>query len=353
MTEIMTREEIQQWKKQELLKFFTIYINTYKRFRELPRPKNKEEREKEEIQETPRKKKIQIKNRQGSNREILENVPLNNINKNILIIGTSGTGKSELMRKIEEELQPKLKILFKPDREKSYNINKHRPFIPEDRTNFLEAWRESIKPNNKGYMLIQEEITIQEMRKENQEHQELINEIRHKKEKSSKLDIGIYNMIEDRLKHLFMNRTKEIRKHGKISMEGMTEDEYLFFSDYILRMNYNELLDEIISIDEIHRLTPLMDGLISQITREIRSRGGIIATSQSLSDLPPFLINNFGTIFIFQDIDKRDLEYFEEIDSDLKEDILKLENHEFIELRSYKISKRDGQRYKMELILND
>ena len=51
------KQEIQEWKRQELLKFYTIYKNSHKRFLELPRPKKKEEQEEEEIKETIRKKK--------------------------------------------------------------------------------------------------------------------------------------------------------------------------------------------------------------------------------------------------------------------------------------------------------
>ena len=358
--------EIIEYERKQLYKQYKIFLTAYYKALEIQkkqktektknREKEQEEEEEEkqeEIWESKKNIKVRILNRQGSEREIIQKLPKNNLNKNILIIGTSGTGKSELLRKIEEEEKPRLKILFKEDNEKAYRINKHRPYIKEDRTNFLEAWRESLKPNSIGYMLIQEQIQIQEIKKEGQTYEQMINEIKIQKQEASKLDIPVFNMIEDRVNHLYINKTRKIKNKGKISMQDMTEDEYLFFSDYILRLNYNTLLNEIISIDEIHRLKPLMEGLIAQITREIRSRGGIIATTQSLSDLPPELINNFATIYIFQDFDKRDLEYIKEIDEDLKEDVLKLENHEFLEIRSYKIQKRTGQRYKMELIIDD
>lgn len=358
--------EIIEYERKQLYKQYKIFLTAYYKTREIQKKqktektKNREKEQEEEeeekqekIWESKKNIKVRILNRQGSEREIIQKLPKNNLNKNILIIGTSGTGKSELLRKIEEEEKPRLKILFKEDNEKAYRINKHRPYIKEDRTNFLEAWRESLKPNSIGYMLIQEQIQIQEIKKEGQTYEQMINEIKKQKQEASKLDIPVFNMIEDRVKHLYINKTRKIKNKGKISMQDMTEDEYLFFSDYILRLNYNTLLNEIISIDEIHRLKSLMEGLIAQITREIRSRGGIIATTQSLSDLPPELINNFATIYIFQDFDKRDLEYIKEIDEDLKEDVLKLENHEFLEIRSYKIQKRTGQRYKMELIIDD
>lgn len=358
--------EIIEYQRKQLYKQYKSFLTAYYKTREIQkkqktektknREKEQEEEEEENQEETWENKKnikVRILNRQGSEREITQKLPKNNLNKNILIIGTSGTGKSELLRKIEEEEKPRLKILFKEDNEKAYRINKHRPYIKEDRTNFLEAWRESLKTNSIGYMLIQEQIQIQEIKKEGQTYEQMINEIKIQRQKASKLDIPVFNMIEDRLKHLYINKTRKIKNKGKISMQDMTEDEYLFFSDYILRLNYNNLLNEIISIDEIHRLKPLMEGLIAQITREIRSRGGIIATTQSLSDLPPELINNFASIYIFQDFDKRDLEYIQEIDEDLKEDVLKLENHEFLEIRSYKIQKKTGQRYKMELIIDD
>lgn len=295
--------------------------------------------------------KVQIRTIEGTDQEIINTIPRNEINKNILICGTSGAGKSELLRQIEEEFKIQLKIIFKEDKEKCFNIYKIRPYLEKDRVNFIDSWKEQKNNDINGYMLIQEQIYIEELKEENQDLKNLKIKIKQLKDKVEKIDKPIINMIENKLKHFYPGEVIKELSHKKISMENLTEDEYIFFSDYIIRNQYEELLNNIISIDEIHRLKPLLPGLLTRITREIRSRGGLIATTQSLSDLPGEMISNFGTIYTFQTMDKRDLEYLNLIDEKLKKDILQLEDHEFIEIRSYPKLKKLGNNIKMELRL--
>ena len=274
---------------------------------------------------------------------------INPLNRNVLIIGSSGAGKSLLLREVERVLSPELKLIFKSDGEKCYNVSLHRPYYKNDRVNFLDAWQESLKIDTQGYMILQSFITLQKFKFSDQTLVNLKTLISDELKKDKDiLELGYLSLLDSRLNILYPPRERGFRDfEHKITFEDLSEDEYLFFSDYLLRMKYGEILNEIISIDEIHRLRPLMDGLISRITREIRSRGGLLCTSQSLSDLPPALVNNFGTIFCFNTIDLRDLQFFEKIDPDLKDSILHLEDHEFLEIRTFKKQKKLGHLEKM------
>ena len=293
---------------------------------------------------------IQMYTMQGSSTGTRSSPPLNSLNRNALIVGSSGAGKSTLMREIERLTPPRLKLIFKSDSERALAIKDNRPFLEQDTTNFIESWKESLKADTSGYMLIQEQIIIENIRESGQSLTELRRTIQKRKDSSEKLEAPIYKLIEQRLAHLYPSFTRELRADGKLSFDNLTEDEYLFFCDYILRNAYGALQDEIISIDEIHRLKPLLDGTIARITREIRSRGGLIAATQSMSDLPPALINNFASIYVFQDFDIRDLKYFDKIDATLRADILNLAPHEFIEIRSYRQHRIQGSLYKMEIV---
>ena len=302
---------------------------------------------------------IRLKTGQGSETTEIKEPLKNTLNNNILICGTSGTGKSTLMRYIEKINQPKLKMIYKNDGEKSLSIDKNRPFLTTKRNNFLDSYNNSQSNKQIGYMLQQEAIFLEKItfkmldtEQEKNTIKTILKEITEEKKKSEKIDIPVLRMIENRINHLypFSNYTKTDRYNQKISFDQMAEDDYLFFSDYILRNQYDELLNEIISIDEIHRLKPLLTGIINRITREVRSRGGIMATTQSLSDLPPSLINNFGTIYLFTTLDQRDLEFLGKIEEKLPKVILNLEDHEFIEIRSYPKYRSKGYSYKMEII---
>ena len=294
--------------------------------------------------------KIQTRDLHGHDLEIQKEIPLNKGNQNILICGSSGSGKTTLLRKIEETFQPTTKILFKADQEKSIKLTDHRPFFTEDRTNFLDSWQESHQADTTGYMILQEQIILENNKEKNQTLNELTATLRKEESKSQELEKIILKTILSKIRTLYPSQPEKTFNFQKINMEGMTEEEYQFFSSYILRIKYEQLLNEHISVDEIHRLKPLMPNLLTRITREIRSRGGLLATTQSISDLPPEMVNNFSTIFLFETLDNRDLKFLELIEPKLKETVLELENHEFIEIRSFNKLKRKGQNYKMELL---
>ena len=294
--------------------------------------------------------KIQTKDLHGHNLEIIKETPTNQGNQNILICGSSGSGKTTLLREIEENFTPTTKILFKADQEKSIKLTDHRPFFIEDRINFLDSWQESHQADSTGYMILQEQIILENIKEKNQTLNELSAALRKEESKSQELEKIILKTILSKIKTFYPTQPEKIFNFQKINMEGLTEEEYQFFSSYILRNKYEQLLNEHISIDEIHRLKPLMPKLLTRITREIRSRGGLLATTQSISDLPAEMVNNFGTIFLFETLDNRDLQFLELIEPKLKETVLELENHEFIEIRSFNKLKRKGQTYKMELI---
>ena len=285
----------------------------------------------------------------GTEQETLSSPPLNPLNRNILICGTSGSGKTVLLRELEKIQPPKLKLIFKADGEKSLSVAKNRPFIQQDRVNFLDAWKESNTADNQGYMILQEQNIMERLREQGDTLQELRRKVKAEAERAKDLDKVILNTIYHKLTHLYPLTPSDTLTGAKLNMEGMTETEYQFFSDYILRQRYQEITEEFISIDEIHRLQPLMKGLLTRITREIRSRGGLLATTQSLSDLPPEMTNNFATIFLFQTIDSRDLKFLEQISDRLRETVLILEPHEFLEIRSFPQLEKSGQNYKMEL----
>lgn len=290
-----------------------------------------------------------IKSLHGTEQETLSSPPLNPLNRNILICGTSGSGKTTLLRELEKIQPPKLKLLFKADGEKSLSVAKNRPFIQNDRINFLDAWREAQENASQGYMILQEQVIMERLRETGDSLGELRRKVKNELERARDLDKAILGTILHKLTYLYPLTPSESVLGAKMNMEGMTETEYQFFSDYILRQRYEEITEEYISIEEIHRLQPLMKGLLTRITREIRSRGGLLATTQSLSDLPPEMLNNFSTIFLFQTIDSRDLQFLSQISDKLKETVLILEPHEFLEIRTFPKLEKSGQNYKMEL----
>lgn len=295
---------------------------------------------------------IEIRDLHGRKTGETPNPIQNGINNNILICGSSGSGKTTLLKYIEKQEQPDLKIIFKEDKERSTRIKNHRPFIQRDRINFLDSWKESQEVDNTGYMILQEYLQLESIRKEGEtigEMNKRINEL--EKDTKNGIETTILRNIQSKIRTLYPSKTEEkIPIQTTLSMEELTEHEYHFFSSYIIRNKYDELLNQKISIDEVHRLKPIFP-LIGRISREIRSRGEILLTTQSLSDVPSDIINNMGSIYLFQTLDQRDIKFLGEISERLKESILQLDEHEFIELRSFRRMEKLGRPFKMELII--
>lgn len=306
--------------------------------------------------------KTQIMNGEGG---IIDkgDIPINTEpNRNILIIGSSGTGKTYLGDIIKELYKPKINIIFKEEKGKEYfKVKNYRPEI-SDKVNFLNSFKDTLEISEMGIMGSEIIPTLKTIL----ENTGSINELkeRMKEEKNIKkgmLEKEIINYIKEKINSLYPNIEQKneykIIKYNKtnnensiISLDNMTEYEQIFFSDYLLRLNYSIIKDEPIMIDEMHRIKILSNGIISQIIREIRHKGQFIAISQSLTDLPDHLLNNFGTIIQFRSLNFSDLEKYRIINKDLPNEIMNLENHEFIEIYDYIHNIKHGRMRKYKII---
>jgi len=310
--------------------------------------------------------KIIDKNETGTVIKEMSNVPTNeSFNKNILIIGSSGSGKTFLGKILREEKQPELTFLYKEDGNytRVTRIKEYRSSITPDldRPGFINAFIETQNLSEIGIM--GSSLTTALYSVYGDGNLEVIRKkIRAKLLERNSIENSIYNYIYGKLSLYYpekkLNGQKQLagetersteiarveinKENNLLSFAAMTQEEQIFFSDYLLRilMKSQELSG--IMIDEIHRLKQLNTGIISEMVREIRHKGYIIAITQSLSDLPDDLINNFGTIFQFQSSHFKDLEKLRAIDKDLPEVVMNLGPREFIELKRYNREARQG-----------
>jgi len=272
-----------------------------------------------------------------------EEIPINqNFNRNVLIVGSSGSGKSFLGNLLYSQTQPYTTLIYK--RDENYpiplQIARHRISPRINKNSFLDAFTESQNIQEIGIMgssiLSILEETFRYIEKLN--FQGLKEELEREKDLIKK---GVINYVYSKLK-LYYPTSKEIISDKRtlplkniLSMEDMTQEEQIFFTDYVLRTTIGEIEERGLLIDEMHRLKQLNEGIISQIVREIRHKGFLIGITQSLSDLPDGLISNFGTIFAFHSLNFTDLQKYKTIDNNLAQEILKLREHEFIEVQNW------------------
>jgi energy-coupling factor transporter ATP-binding protein EcfA2 len=272
-----------------------------------------------------------------------EEIPINqNFNRNVLIVGSSGSGKSFLGNILYKQMQPYTTLIYK--RDENYpiplNISEHRISPRINKNSFLDAFTESQNIREIGIM----GSSIPSILEETFRHIEKLNFKGLKEELEGEKDLikrGVISYVYSKLK-LYYPTSKELI-HDKrtlplkniLSMEDMTQEEQIFFTDYVLRTTIGEIEERGLLIDEMHRLKQLNEGIISQIVREIRHKGFVIGITQSLSDLPDSLISNFGTIFAFHSLNFTDLQKYKTIDNNLAQEILKLREHEFIEVQNW------------------
>jgi len=323
--------------------------------------------------------KILIKNETGNVISELSRIPTNErFNKNILIVGTSGSGKTFLGKVIRQERKPQLTFIYKEDGNfnKAINVKEYRYNIAPnlDKNSFIDSFIEAQNLSEIGIMGSSLTTALYSVYG-NGYLEDIRKKIRTKLLGKNNLEASVYSYIFGKINLYYPEESKKLsriknrqltgegqvnKEVEKITVNGeniilsfsdMTQEEQIFFSDYLLHilMRSHELSG--IMIDEIHRLRQLNTGIISEIIREIRYKGYIIGITQSLSDLPDDLINNFGTIFQFNSTHFTDLEKMKIIDEELPDTVMNLRIHEFVELKRYKQEIKEGYKSIYEVVV--
>ena len=277
--------------------------------------------------------------------ETLFHLPTNdNFNRNILIVGASGSGKSFLSALLKNERKPKITMIFKEDKtyesSKVLRISDLRIPPETDKAAFLTSFSEALDIGQIGIMasaipsvLSKAYGTAEQMKRR------LKTSIEKQKGLEAEIQRFVLSQMElfypDEYRKKLENLTDRIRA-TVLSLDGLSQQEQIYFADYILRILQKSISGEGLLIDEIHRLKSLNQTIISEIVREIRHKGYVIAVTQSLSDLPEALINNFGTIFHFNSIHFSDLRNLATLDPEIPDTISQLEPRQFIEVRRFR-----------------
>jgi len=304
--------------------------------------------------------KVLSKSVSGTVMKELTKIPINEeFNRNVLIVGTSGSGKSFLGKIVREERRSELTFVYKEDGifKEPIQIREYRhDIMPSlDRNSFIDAFIDTQNLSEIGIMGSSLTTALYAVYGSGS-LEEIKRRIRTKLLDRSSIETMVYSFIYGKLSLYYPDRRITDRKQltagvggvdmeiEKIAMEkessvlsfaGMTQEEQIFFSDYLLRVLMRGREIRGVMIDEIHRLKQLNAGIISEVVREIRHKGYIIGITQSLSDLPDDLVNNFGSIFQFHSTHFRDLEKLRIIDAELPSTVMRLRPHEFVELRRY------------------
>ncbi len=270
--------------------------------------------------------------------------PTNNksANDHTLITGTSGTGKSYIGKNLYPN--PDLLMNFKPDPlyknnskiGKLINIKVEKE---SEKNAFIDAFVYGMDIDIKGIMASQISPILRELLDKANNIKEMIIALNH--ENIGTIQGGIEKIIKNNLEAIQkMDEGKIQQNHIDLSNEiKLLQD---FFAEFELRKlyNYNEINSNKISnnkqiyIEEMHHLGR-KETILNQMLREYRTKGQIIGITQSLSDLDPEIMANFGHILIGKTINPRDIAIFRDISDILPKLIPRLPPRVFLNLEEF------------------
>lgn len=117
---------------------------------------------------------------------------------------------------------------------------------------------------------------------------------------------------------------------------GMGKFRAEFGAELVLRNLYSHLDGSfgVMVIDEFHHVAK-SGSVLDTLLREFRVSGRLVGISQSLSDVVPSMLSNFGSIFLGRSVHALDLKFLDQIDERLPRLVVGLPAYSFLALHEY------------------
>ena len=276
-------------------------------------------------------------------------------NQNLLISGSTGQGKSKLMRLVIETM-PNSKTIFSYKENDEYlqiegnfiaaEQNLPNPFL--DSEAFTDAFAVAFNIQSEGIQASTAISLVNTLAKESRSWPDFISNAKRHSSKARDINVrSATNYLLEKIKSLTYESQQlelDLDKTNILDMSMLNDDAKTFYSELFLRQIYKKVKQRkkgapkvIICVDEAHRLTRNMSSkrqsIINEMSREIRAFGMLWTATQNLSDIPDQLRNQFGTQFTFSTTSEADLRALSQIDRDLAKCVSGLKKHEFIDAK--------------------
>ena len=127
---------------------------------------------------------------------------------------------------------------------------------------------------------------------------------------------------------------------GRVSFAGLGSFKAEYGAELFLRNLYSRLDENfgVMVIDEFHHVAR-EGSIVDTLLREFRVSGQLVAITQSLSDVSPAMLSNFGHIFLGRSVHPGDLAYLARLDSRLPVIIAGLAPRVFLDLTQYLVDR--------------
>jgi hypothetical protein len=258
-------------------------------------------------------------------------------NGNLFICGTSGEGKSFLMRYMLEQMRmQKIVFNFKPDDEYLrlgyliVDMSKALPNPFNDTEAFVNAFLITFPIAEIGITAQYIPIMLREIAAKSTSWESFRGNLRTIASKTKdRIQMSALLYIEEHAKALLGDGTNVIEiGDNDLIMDFSTlgnDDAKTFYAELLLRMLWKMMASGktqkmLLCIDEAHRLIRRFDkygSIYSEISREIRAFGMLWASSQNFTDMGDDVRNQFATQLCFNTTHPDDLRALELADGKL------------------------------------
>jgi hypothetical protein len=271
-------------------------------------------------------------------------------NRNVLINGTSGSGKSKLSRHLlGGSGYQKVIFSFKPNDEYlkiGYPTADMSAMLPNPFTKteaFISAFLVAFPLTTAGIQASLVPSTLEKLAKQSRNWRDF-------EEKVSKAYSGTKdNNARSALAFIQSNLPRLVYDTGEFSItkedivldfSSLNENARNFYAELVLRQIYGDMeagkrKDVLICVDEAHRLTDNRFGnyhtILVEMSREIRDKGMLWAATQNYTDIPDHIRSQFATQFVFKVTGKEDLVALRAIDPLLSWAVSSLPKHYFMD----------------------
>lgn len=276
----------------------------------------------------------------------------NKSNRNVLIVGQSGQGKSELMNYLVSATSGYHYIFsFKRDDVffrlpyASLDLATSRLDVFGDHDAFVQSYLVAFPINSMGIMASQVPSLLFQGLNNSHDFRSLIDYF-----DNNKKELGSNIAVQSIINNLYVL----YGSHGSVpspvvlmdlilDFSGLNEVAKTFYAEFYLRLLWNKIILEkwdnvVLVIDEMHRIARSEHSIISDVLREIRAYGSIFCSSQNYNDLPPAISSQFSTCFVFNDQNHADLSSLSSLGLAYNRYVPFLKPHVFIDVHGSKKS---------------
>ena len=271
-------------------------------------------------------------------------------NRNVLITGSSGQGKSKLTRYLLGEMPyQKLVFSFKAGEEylkMGYAIRDISKSLPNPFSNaeaFISAFVVAFPIGSIGIQASLIPTTLEKLVKKSQSWQDFSKnaerELKTAKEANVRSALSYIKAQAPRLAYSSSGFAIG-SETAVLDFSALNDDAKSFYAELALRQVYSDMeqrkrKDVLICIDEAHRLTTGNFGryhsIIVEMSREIRDKGMLWITTQNYTDIPDSIRNQFASQFMFKSTGQNDMVALKAIEPLLAWTVSSLPNHYFVD----------------------